>query len=389
MRIIQVGPYPVSIDCIRGGVESSVYGLAKALTNEHQVYAFDNPRLDGQDCIEQIDNVHVYRYKNNGTYNQDAICRIPEIVEQICVLQPDVVHVHGTGKFSYLIYNMLAKKGIRMMLTVHGLLHVEKWNLLKRKFTLKHMYQFVSQSYYEFKLLNMVPHTIVDTQYVVNQIEHCYHKHYISKLPKMHVIPQGINEKYIELNCSPESKTILSVGAISKRKGHLYLLQAFDLLCEKMNDVKLVIAGVLAEQSYYREMQSYIQSSSNKDKIRLLVNISQEEMFSLYTQAQVFALHSQEESQGIALVEAMATGLPVVATRVGGIPYVVEEQKMGLLSGYGDCHSFAKNLMFLLTDSSLYKQLANNAIQESKRYTWTNIAEEVIRLYDNITILYE
>lgn len=381
MRIIQVGPYPVSVDCIRGGVESSVYGLAKALSNEYQVYAFDNPRLDGQDCIEQIDNVHVYRYKNNGTHNQDAIQRIPEIVEHICALKPYVVHVHGTGKFSYLIYNTLAKKSVRMMLTVHGLLHVEKWNLLKRKFTLKHLYQFVTQSYYEFKLLNMVSHTIVDTQYVANQIEHCYHRHYISKLPQMHVIPQGINEKYIELNCSPNSKTILSVGAISKRKGHLYLLQAFDLLCEKMNDVQLVIAGVLAEQSYYQEMLSYIQQSPNKEKIRMLVNISQDEMFALYTQAKVFALHSQEESQGIALVEAMATGLPVVATNVGGIPYVVTHKKTGLLSDYNNVQTFSSNLHRLLNDANFYNILVIYAKSNAKRYLWNNIANEILNLY--------
>lgn len=382
MRIIQVGPYPVSIDCIRGGVESSVYGLAKALTNEHQVYAFDNPRLDGQDCIEQIDNVQVYRYKNNGAHNQDAIQRIIEIVEHICALKPDVVHVHGTGKFSYLIYRALAQKGIRMMLTVHGLLHVEKWNLLKRKFTLKHLYQFITQSYYEFKLLNIVPHTIVDTQYVANQIEHCYHKHYISKLPEMYVIPQGINKKYKELNCSPESKTILSVGAISKRKGHLYLLQAFDLLCERMQDVQLVIAGVLAEQSYYQEMQSYIQRSPNKDKIRLLVNISQEDMFALYTKAQVFALHSQEESQGIALVEAMATGLPVVATNVGGIPYVVTQEKSGLLSDYRNIQNFSCNLYKILKESNIHNSMAMFAKCDAKRYLWSNIADEIIKLYN-------
>lgn len=381
MRIIQVGPYPVSIDCIRGGVESSVYGLAKALTNEHQVYAFDNPRLDGQDCIEQIDNVHVYRYKNNGAHNQDAIQRIIEIVEHICALKPDVVHVHGTGKFSYLIYRALAQKGIRMMLTVHGLLHVEKWNLLNRKFTFKHLYQFVIQSYYEFKLLNLVSHTIVDTQYVANQIEHCYHKHYISKLPEMYVIPQGINKKYKELNCSPESKTILSVGTISKRKGHLYLLQAFDLLCERIQDVQLVIAGVLAEQSYYQEMQSYIQRSPNKDKIRLLVNISQEDMFSLYTQARVFALHSQEESQGIALVEAMATGLPVCATNVGGIPFVVTHEKSGLLSDYSDVQQFAHNLFRLFDTLDLYDSMAKFAKHNVIRYLWNNIANEVIKSY--------
>ena len=384
MRIIQVGPYPMSVDCIRGGVESSVYGLAKALTNEHQVYAFDNPRLEGQDCIEQIDNVHIYRYKNNGVHNQDAIRRIQEIVEHICVLKPDVVHVHGTGKFSYLIYRTLAIKGIHMMLTVHGLLHVEKWNLLKRKFTLKHLYQFVSQSYYEFKLLNLVPHTIVDTQYVANQIEQCYRKHYISKLPQMHVIPQGINEKYIELNCSPDSKMILSVGSISKRKGHLYLLQAFDLLCEKMNDVQLVIAGVLAEQSYYHEMQSYIQNSPNKDRIRLLVNIPQDEMFSLYTHAQIFALHSQEESQGIALVEAMATGLPVVATNVGGIPYVVTHEKTGLLSDYSDVQTYSCNLHQLLNDANFYNSFVKFAKCNAIRYLWANIANEVTNLYNRV-----
>lgn len=386
MRIIQVGPYPVSIDCIRGGVESSVYGLAKALANKHQVYAFDNPRLEGNDCIEQISNVHIYRYKNNGVHNRDAICRIPEMVKQICTLQPDVVHIHGTGKFSYLIYKALAKKSIRIMLTVHGLLHVEKWNLLKRKFTLKHLYQFVSQSYYEFKLLNLVPHTIVDTQYVANQIEQCYRKHCISKLPQMHVIPQGINEKYMELNCSPESKTILSVGAISKRKGHLYLLQAFDLLCERMQDVQLVIAGVLAEQSYYQEMQSYIQQSPNKDKIRLLVSISQEEMFSLYTKAQIFALHSQEESQGIALVEAMATGLPVVATNVGGIPYVVTHEKSGLLSDYTDVQQFARNLYQVLNHHEQYDCMAKFANYDAIRYLWSNIASDVTNLYNKVNI---
>lgn len=386
MRIIQVGPYPVSIDCIRGGVESSVYGLAKALANKHQVYAFDNPRLESQDNIEKIDNVYVYRYKNNGRHNQDAIRRILEIVEKICELQPDVVHIHGTGKFSYFIYNALATKGIRMMLTVHGLLHVEKWNLLKRKFTLKHLYQFVSQSYYEFKLLNLVPHTIVDTQYVANQIEQYYHKHYISKLPQMHVIPQGINEKYIELNCSPVSKTILSVGAISKRKGHLYLLQAFDLLCERMQDVQLVIAGVLAEQSYYQEMQSYIQQSPNKDKIRLLVNISQKDMFALYTQAQVFALHSQEESQGIALVEAMATGLPVVATNVGGIPYVVTQEKSGLLSDYSNVQNFSCNLYQILSNTNSHNSMASYAKCDAKRYMWNNIADKVVKLYSKANI---
>jgi glycosyltransferase involved in cell wall biosynthesis len=128
-------------------------------------------------------------------------------------------------------------------------------------------------------------------------------------------------------------------------------------------------------------MLSYIQNSPNKDKIRLLVNIYQDEMFSLYTQAQIFSLHSQEESQGIALVEAMATGLPIVATQVGGIPYVVTHEKTGLLSDYSDVQTYSCNLHQLLYDANFYNRLVKFAKRDAKQYLWGNIASLILDLY--------
>lgn len=381
MKIIQVGPFPVSFDCIRGGVESSVYGLANNLSMEHQVHVFDVPRTGEQDREEVCGNMIVHRYANHGKHNQDAVKRVLDMVAHIVSLQPDVVHIHGTGKLSYLLYKALKNKGIRLMLTVHGLLHVEKKNLLKRKFSLKHLYQYIVQSFYEFKILNCAKRIIVDTHYVVKQIEAYKQSGLIKRLPEMHVIPQGINEKFLELHSSPNSRTILSVGSISKRKGHLYLLQAFDLLCQKLDDVNLVIAGVLAEPSYYQEMMTYVQNSPNADKIKILTNLPQEELFKLYTQAQVFALHSQEESQGIVLAEAMATGLPVVATNIGGIPYVVKDGYTGLLSNYGDVEKFALNINQLLTNDEKYKNFSSISTIYAQSYLWKNIADEVIKVY--------
>ena len=384
MKIIQVGPFPVSIDCIRGGVESSVYGLANTLSLEHQVHVFDVPRINEKDREEVCGNMNIHRYANNGKHNQDAVQRVREMVVNIVLLQPDVVHIHGTGKLSYLLYKALKDKGIRMMLTVHGLLHVEKMNILKRKFSLKHLYQCAVQSYYEFKILNCAKQIIVDTYYVAKQIEAYKQSGFIKQIPEMHVIPQGINEKYLELYSSPDSRTILSVGAISKRKGHLYLLQAFDLLCQKLNDVNLVIAGVLAEQSYYNELISYVEKSPNKDKIKILTNLPQEELFKLYTQAQIFALHSQEESQGIVLAEAMATGMPVVATNVGGIPNVINSGKTGLLSNYAEIDTFEQHLYKLLNDNTLYLTCSTNALENAQVYIWSNISKKIIKLYSNI-----
>lgn len=384
MIIVQIGPYPISKDCIRGGVESSVYGVAHALATQHHVYAIDLPRIGEVDRTEQNEQISVYRFVNNTKYNQGAVKRVNDIVNIVCSLSPDVVHIHGTGLISFQLYRALQKRGIKLMLTVHGLLHVEKTNALKRKCSLKHLYQYVVQSITEFCLLNRAKQIIVDTGYVAEQIRQYHHEHKIYRLPNMHVIPQGINEHFLSLKCDRDSNVILSVGSISRRKGHLLLLQAFDQVCKQVPKAKLIIAGVLAEQDYYNELQSYISQSSNKANIRLLVNLPQEELYELYKKAGIFALHSQEESQGIALVEAMATGLPIVATNVGGIPYVVNDSKTGYLSDYGDINSFSKNLIVLLSNSTDYNKISTCANHEAQRYVWKNIADEVVRVYREI-----
>lgn len=384
MKIVQIGPYPIAKDCIRGGVESSVYGLAHALSKQHSVYAIDLPRIGEIDRSEQDEQISVYRFANHANYNQSAVKRVKDIVDIVSTLSPDVVHIHGTGLISFKLYRTLQKQGIKLMLTVHGLLHVEKTNALKRKFSLKNLYQYVVQSITEFRLLNSAKNIIVDTGYVAEQIRQYHYEHKICRLPNMHIIPQGINEHFFSLKCDNDSNAILSVGSISRRKGHLLLLQAFDQVGKQVPNAKLVIAGVLAEQDYYNELQTFIQQSSNKTNIRLLINLPQEKLYELYQQAYIFALHSQEESQGIALVEAMAIGLPVVSTKVGGIPYVVEDGKTGFLANYGDVDIFAKYIITLLNNRKQYSDMSNCAIRGSQWYIWENIANEIMLLYKNL-----
>lgn len=386
MIIVQIGPYPISKDCIHGGVESSVYGLARALAKQHGVYAIDFPRIGEIDRNEQDEQISVYRFANHTHYNQGAVKRVKDIVDIVCTLSPNVVHIHGTGLISYQLYRAFQKRGIKLMLTVHGLLHVEKTNALKRKFSLKNMYQYVVQSITEFRLLNSAKNIIVDTGYVAEQIRqyHCEHK--ICRLPRMHVIPQGINEHFHSMECDRGSNVILSVGSISRRKGHLLLLQAFDQVSKQMPNAKLVIAGVLAEQDYYNELQAYIQQSPNKANMSLLVNLPQEKLYELYQQAHIFALHSQEESQGIALVEAMATGLPIVSTMVGGIPYVIEDGETGFLADYGDIDIFAKYIITLMNNRQLCSDMSNCAIREAQRYVWGNITSKVGSLYNEMPL---
>lgn len=91
MNIVQVGPYPLFADCIKGGVESSVFGLAQELANFHIVDVFDLPRIGGKDIVERKGSLTIHRYANTGKYNQDAVDRGKEMLRDILALHPDIV----------------------------------------------------------------------------------------------------------------------------------------------------------------------------------------------------------------------------------------------------------------------------------------------------------
>lgn len=385
MNIVQVGPYPLSAECIRGGVESSVFGLAKELARSHVVDVFDYPRLAGNDTVERQGSLTIHRYKNPGKYNQDAIDRGKEMFRDIVALHPDIVHIHGTGNFSGILYSTIKAYGIPVLLTVHGLLHVEKKNALRKHPSLKHLYQLIVQSRAEFEVLNKAQHIIVDTEYVSKQIEQLHAQKKISNLPWMYVIPQGIQSQYLFLSPQPTKEPIvLSVGSISQRKGHLFLIKAFEKVHSKIPPARLIIAGSLAEEAYLSKMREEITKCRLQDSVDILTNIPQEELLRNYQTASIYALHSQEESQGIALVEALAAGLPVVSTMVGGIPYVVKDGETGLLSVYSDIDSFARHMIRLLEDKDLRDKMAKSAREIAQNYSWKNIVQAIETVYNRV-----
>lgn len=405
MQITQIGPYPLSPDCIHGGVEASVYGLVNELVSErvselgserlaisesaqpstlnakqHVVDVFDLPRIGEKDRVEQFGNLTVHRYANPGTHNKDAVLRLQDMVRDIVALRPDVCHIHGTGAISKELYFALQSQGLPMMLTVHGILREEKKQALLRKPSFKALFQYIVQSRDERTLLNAAPNIIVDTAYVEDKLRSYGLRH----VPNMYVIPQGIDDTFYTINCNSHSHILLSVGAISPRKGHAYTIEMFNLLRKRGINARLRIIGSLADSAYYALLQQKITDSPYKADITLEVNFPREDLLQAYADAQLFVLHSREESQGIVFAEAMATGMPVVATKIGGIPYVVADQKSGLLCPYSDVEAMADMVERLMTDDAKWQQYSDSARLIAKGFNWVNIAERIVLLYNEL-----
>lgn len=381
MRIVQIGWYPISSDRIHGGIEASVYGLAQEQSHANEVHVFDLPRIGGERKIERDGEVFVHRCCNEGGRQFQTIKSVKRIASEIIALNPEMCHIHGTGLFSWWMYRRLRRKKQIIAVTIHGLACVEKRKMLQKGVTLKLLLQFFYQGMVEKSFLSHLPFAIVDTEYVREKVN----DYKIRRKPKMVVIPQGINESYFTMSCSTDSRVVLSIGAIGERKGHLLTLKAYEQVREAGTDAKLVIVGTVADRTYYQRLQDAIQKSNYHSDITLYVDLTSEDLKALYRAAHLFVLHTEEESQGIVFAEAMATGMPVVSTSVGGVPYVVINGATGLLSGYGDVESFANNISLLMKDGSLWKLYSASARQMSNRYHWSVISDSIVDLYHNMS----
>ncbi len=378
--IVQIGPFPLLSDRVQGGVEVSVFGLAKAQSAMHEVHVFDIPRIGGSRVIENIEGVVVHRFCNQGGRQFAAGRQAGVMAKEIQTLHPEVCHIHGTSLFAWLMYRELKRMEMPLVVTVHGLVRIEKLNALKKSISAKKLFQYLYQGWVEKRFLSHLPAAIVDTEYVKSRV--CQYP--IRRKPIMYVIPQGIDEAFFSLKCSKDSQMILSVGAVGERKGHLFTLKAFELAVDKGMDAQLVIAGTIADKLYLERFQNAIAQSKYKKQISLYSDLTDKALKQLYEKAHLFVLHSEEESQGIVFAEAMATGLPVVATQVGGIPWVVENGRNGLLSDYGDVETFADSIQKLMSDISLWQSMSDISSEAAKVYHWYIISDRIIELYQSI-----
>jgi glycosyltransferase involved in cell wall biosynthesis len=108
---------------------------------------------------------------------------------------------------------------------------------------------------------------------------------------------------------------------------------------------------------------------------------SREEIGKYYDQADIFINASWLDNMPVSIIEAFAAGTPVVTTSPESIPYLVEHERTGLLSPVGDEKALAASVVRLLSEPGLAARLAQNAYQESSKYTWKAVRGQWLKVY--------
>jgi glycosyltransferase involved in cell wall biosynthesis len=190
---------------------------------------------------------------------------------------------------------------------------------------------------------------------------------------------------------SPSDKTkstkqvikILCVGRLIKRKGHHHLINAFADVYESLKaPIQLVLVGKGDAENELKQMTVEL---GLETQVYFAGYIDQKGMPNVYRDADIFVLPSQNEGMSIALLEAMATGLPVVVTPTGGTDELVQDGKNGFIVEWSDVPSLAKAMCTLITNKSLREDIGKINQSIAEQFSWERFAREYHKLCTNLS----
>ena len=199
------------------------------------------------------------------------------------------------------------------------------------------------------------------------------------------IIPNGIDIEHFSPKVPPiegfnDSKlNILFVGRLEKRKGVDCLLAAYGEVKRQFPDVRLIVVGPGTR------LRSKYERLVHKNKLTDVVFtgfVSASDLPRYYQRADIFcAPASKGESFGIILLEAMASGKPVVASSIEGYASLLNDGEEGLLFPVGDVEALAQALLQLLNSKSLRHEMGEKGRNKAEKYSWASVTQRVLDYY--------
>jgi len=189
---------------------------------------------------------------------------------------------------------------------------------------------------------------------------------------------QALRER---LGVAGDEKVMLAVGRLSHEKGHADLIESIALLRTAEPDLKfkLLIVGDGPEQA---NLSHTVSERNLESHVVFVGHVADVAPF--YAIADVLALPSHSEGSPNVLLEAMAAGLPIVATSVGGVPEIATNEEDALLVAARDPSAFAVALRRALTEPELTRKLQNNAIARARDFSPESHARSLIEIYEQL-----
>jgi glycosyltransferase involved in cell wall biosynthesis len=364
----------------RGGAETYVYNLSKQFVKlGHQVKVFcaSYPERPGRQLLEQVD---VHRLRSYARVY--GVPLIPSLPLALAKVEADILHANFPNPFNASTTSLISiLEGIPAVLTWHNDLPPVSFGASLIVYIHDNL---VAPIYLPaFKKIISTSKAYAETSKILQRYRE-----------KVVIIPNGVDCERFNPNIDgswvrakhalDDSKVILFVGALTRwhrYKGLDILIKAFSEIQDQMKESRLLIVGDGDLKPEYQTL-----SSSIAHKVIFAGNVNDDEMPSYYAASDLLVLPSVDRSEGfgLTLLEANATGKPVVASNVGGIPSVVKDGVNGLLVPPRDKKTLTKTIINLLKDENRLIEMGMNGRKIAEAHDWRTVAKKTEELYREV-----
>lgn len=211
---------------------------------------------------------------------------------------------------------------------------------------------------------------------------------------KITVIPAGIDINCFnpnnngklwrkKLNIDDDMKVVLCMAVLSPLKGIHYLIEAFRKISDQYKDATIIIAGS-GNKREERRLRKLVASLDIEDRVIFTGWVNSDDVPYLHAAADIFVHPSLLEGTPLVILEAMATGKPVIATEIAGVPDMITDGVDGFLVEERNVEQIAKKLS-VLEDEILCKKIGQNARKKAEeKFSWDMIAEQILDVYEGV-----
>ncbi len=206
---------------------------------------------------------------------------------------------------------------------------------------------------------------------------------------KIKVIPNGVSSEFfskVKINDFKKKhnlhgKIILFFGRLNKTKSPDFFVDIAQQLTNKRKDLTFILVGP------DEGMGSIVKEKiGNNLRIKMIPALKdRKEVIKMYQAAEIYVLPSYREGLPLTIFEAMASGLPILATPVNGVPYELKNAENGFLIKYGDTKGFIEKINYLLDNKKIYSFISKENLKKSKSYDWDIISSKTLNEYDLVS----
>lgn len=363
---------------LAGGAEIQMFLLAKFLNKNAFtpiIAVSNNEPLDK--LVENFDKegIKVIRINAKSKHNPVHYLSLKRIIAEEKI---DILHLNLWNPASCR-YGFLAGKSanIPMIVTEHDPFELTGFKNAFKKYGLKNVSKIVTVSLENQKLLKKLFH---EHKEKIEVIQNGIDTDWWTSQTLRFTEQQRHEIKTEVFGANEDTLIIISVAELHERKGLKYLIKAVSEVKEKYPNIKLVIVG---EGSERKNLENLIEDLKLENHVILLGR--RKEIPKLLKSSNIFVLPSRREAFGLVNLEAMITPLPVIASKVGGIPEIIKDGETGILVKPEDEKELAQALERLISDSSLREKMAEKGfLRVKENFSAQKMAQEYEKLYSEI-----